>query len=95
MPPFCETHQQYYAFFDRRLCCSKCLQLDRVNDSRSLSERYVTNTYPNAAISTTVDGDCFVLDSSSGKVLSPLCGGEEPAWRWAEIHVMHFGHLEL
>lgn len=37
----------------------------------------------------------YVVDTRTGKALSPYCPGVGPAWRWAEIHVTHFGVLDV
>lgn len=60
----------------------------------SRSEIYVTNTYPQARVLET-SSSYYIHDSESGKVLSPMCTGSEPAWRWAEIHIKYFGKLTI
>lgn len=60
----------------------------------TLSEKFVKAAYPAATVEQH-NVLWYVIDKESGKALSPLCTGEGPAWRFAEIHIKHFGKLSI
>ena len=54
-------------------------------------EAHIKKTYPSAELAQTETGGYYIGDLQSGKVLSPICTGEAPAWRWAAIHLRMLG----
>ena len=58
--------------------------------AKSIVQRY----YPEATESVGADLSYVIVDNSTGMALSPVCGGHNPAWRWAALLIEVSKHCD-